>query len=69
VLDGESGFLVPHGDTKAMAAAMSQLANDPALVTRLGVQARGFAETFTWERAAEETHQHLERVRTSYPRG
>ena len=69
VLDGESGFLVPHGDTRAMAAAMLQLANDPALVTTLGVQARGFAETFTWERAAEETHQHLERVRTSYPRG
>ncbi len=69
VLDGETGFLTPHGDTRAMAAAMSQLASDPTLVTRLGVQARGFAETFTWERAAEETHQHLERVRTSYPRG
>src|SRR5207342_549842 len=24
VLDGETGFLVPHGDTKAMAVAMSQ---------------------------------------------
>jgi glycosyltransferase involved in cell wall biosynthesis len=69
VRDGETGFLVPHGDTKAMAAAMSQLAGDAALVTRLGVQARRFAETFTWERAAEETHQHLERVRTAFRRG
>jgi glycosyltransferase involved in cell wall biosynthesis len=69
VRDGETGFLVPHGDTKAMAAAMSQLASDAALVTKLGVQARRFAETFTWERAAEETLQHLERVRTSFPRG
>ena len=69
VRDGETGFLVPHGDTKAMATAMAQLARDAALVTRLGMQARRFAETFTWERAAEETHQHLERVRTSSPRG
>ncbi|MEP6732448.1 MAG: glycosyltransferase family 4 protein [bacterium] len=69
VRDGETGFLVPHGDTKAMAAAMSQLASDATLVARLGVQARHFAETFTWERAAEETHKHLERVRSSFRRG
>ena len=68
VRDGETGFLVPHGDVKAMAAAMSQLARDPALVARLGVQARAFAETFTWERAAEETHEHLEWVRTTHLR-
>ena len=64
VRDAETGFLVPHGDTRAMAAAMSQLAGDVALVGRLGVQARAFAETFTWERAALETERHLEHVRT-----
>ena len=69
VRDGATGFLVPHGDTQAMATAMTQLARDAALVTTLGVQARRFAETFTWERAAEETHRHLERVRSSSPRG
>ena len=69
VSDGETGFLVPHGDIQAMAAAMSQLAHDPALVTRLGIQARGFAETFTWQRAAEETERHLEQVHTSFRRG
>jgi len=67
VRDGETGFLVPHGDTRAMAAAMSQLAHDPALVRKLGAQARLFAETFTWVRAAEETARHLERVRTFRP--
>ncbi len=65
VRDGETGFLVPHGDIKAMAAAMAQLAHDPALVSALGAQARQFAETFTWERAAEETERHLDQVRTS----
>jgi glycosyltransferase involved in cell wall biosynthesis len=62
VRDGETGFLVPHGDVSAMAAAMTRLAADPALVSRLGAQARRFAETFTWERAAEETERHLQGV-------
>lgn len=69
VKDGETGYLVPHGNTRAMATAMSNLAADVGLVTRLGVQARRFAETFTWERAAEETEQHLERVRKTLRRG
>jgi glycosyltransferase involved in cell wall biosynthesis len=62
VRDGETGFLVPHGDINAMADAMTKIAGDQALVDRLGVQARAFAETFTWERAALETERHLERV-------
>ena len=65
VRDAETGFLVPHGEVKAMATAMAQLANDPTLVTTLGVQARQFAETFTWERAAQETERHLEGARAS----
>ena len=65
VRDGETGYLVPHGDTAAMSAAMARLAADPALVARLGAQARRFAETFTWERAADETERHLQQVLTS----
>ena len=62
VRDGQTGFLVPHGDTGAMAAAMTRLANSPALVAHLGAEARVFAESFTWERAADQTEQHLLRV-------
>jgi len=65
VIDGETGYLVPHGDTQAMAAAMRRLTDDIELVGRLGVRARQFAETFTWERAANETAAHLYRVLTS----
>jgi glycosyltransferase involved in cell wall biosynthesis len=65
VRDGETGYLVPHGDTAAMAAAMGRLAADVDQVNRLGLQARRFAGTFTWERAAEETERHLQRVLTS----
>ena len=60
VRDGETGLLVPHGDVPALAAALDRLASDAALVERLGRQARAFAETFTWERAADETVAHLE---------
>jgi glycosyltransferase involved in cell wall biosynthesis len=65
VRNGETGYLVPHGDVRAMAGAMGRLAADRTLVSRLGVQARAFAETFTWERAAEETERHLQQVLTS----
>lgn len=44
VLDGETGFLVPQRDHKAMAAAMLQLANDRALRDRMGQAARHRAE-------------------------
>ncbi len=64
VLDGRTGFLVPHGDVSALAAAFDRIIADPALVTRLGTAGRSFAESFTWESAADHTEAHLlQRVR------
>jgi glycosyltransferase involved in cell wall biosynthesis len=62
VRHGETGFLIPHGDTGGMAAAMDRLAGSIGLVEQLGRHARRFAETFTWERAADETERHLTRL-------
>ena len=62
VLDGETGFLVPGSDVAAYAAAMRGLVESPALVDTLGSNARRFAETFTWDRAARETLHHLEHL-------
>ena len=62
VKHGVTGYLVPHGDTAAMAAYMHQLGNDRAQVEQLGVRARQFAEGFTWEHAARETERHLREV-------
>jgi len=59
VRQGETGYLVPLGDPAALAEKMLLLANDPALVERLGSAARRFAETLNWEHAAELTEQHL----------
>ena len=62
VLDGETGFLVPHGDVAALAGALGRLLRDPALVQSLGERGRRFAETLTWDRAADHTVAHLERA-------
>lgn len=62
VLDGVTGFLVPHGDLDALAARIEQLLADSALRERLGAQARAFAEDFSWEQAANRTEAHLRHV-------
>jgi len=67
IRDGETGFLVPHADAHAMAVALDRLATSRDLVERLGRDARRFSETFTWERAAEQTERHLQRVIEAKP--
>jgi glycosyltransferase involved in cell wall biosynthesis len=62
VIDGETGFLVPPNDPSAMAAAMRGLVESPDLVSSLGASGRRFAEGFSWERAADDTIAHLEKV-------
>src|SRR5205807_6413416 len=55
VRHGETGYLIPHGDWRRMALALLSLANDPALVARLGRGARTFAEGLSWDEAARAT--------------
>ncbi len=62
VLDGETGFLVPHGDVAALAGRLRAILEDESLRRRLGAGARVFAQRFTWDRAADETEAHLQRV-------
>ncbi|HYV97926.1 MAG TPA: glycosyltransferase family 4 protein [Gemmatimonadaceae bacterium] len=60
--EGDAGFLVPHGDVDAFADRLTRLAAAPALVASMGVTARKFSETFTWDRAARMTEAHLRTV-------
>jgi glycosyltransferase involved in cell wall biosynthesis len=59
VVDGVTGFLVPHGDVAALAGRLRSLLEDPTLRDRMGKEGRAFAERFSWERAALETEQFL----------
>ena len=62
VVNGETGYLVPHGNVPALVRALERVVSDPALVASLGATARTFASRFTWESAAEQTEAHLESV-------
>jgi len=62
VVDGETGYLVPHGDLPALVRALNRVISDRGLVETLGAAGRRFAERFTWESAAEQTEAHLQSV-------
>ena len=54
VVDGETGFLVPPGDTEALGDRLARLVSDRHLAARLGANARDLVvEKFTWRACAE----------------
>ena len=64
VADGVEGFIVPVRDPEAMAAAIEQLAKDPALRAQMGHAGRARAlEQFTLSRHVERFVSLLEEVR------
>lgn len=62
VRDGETGYLVPHGNVEAMAQQMRRIASDRTLVETLGRAARQFSLQFTWDAAAQQTADHLREI-------
>ncbi len=62
VQHGVTGYLVPHGDSRALADRMLALAADRSLVDRLGHAARIFAEGLSWDSAARATLAHIEQT-------
>lgn len=62
VVDGRTGYLVPHGDVEAVAGAIEAILTDAGLRDRLGTQARAFAEGYSWDTAADRTEHHLRQI-------
>lgn len=55
VRDGETGFLVPPKDPAALAAALAQVLDDPALAARMSYRADVIAaERYTWDANARD---------------
>jgi glycosyltransferase involved in cell wall biosynthesis len=54
VVDGETGFLVPPGDTEALGDCLARLVADRRLAAQLGANARDLVvQRFTWRACAE----------------
>ncbi len=52
--DGETGFLVPPGDVRALRERLEQILRDPGLGRRIGANARqAVLERFTWVKVAQ----------------
>jgi glycosyltransferase involved in cell wall biosynthesis len=49
----ETAWLVPPGDVRALAEALTMMATNQPLRERLGAAARALSERYTWERRAE----------------
>ena len=63
VVDGQTGFLVPHGDVEALSRRIEELLGDEDQRARLGRGAREFAEGFSWDASARGMERFLrERV-------
>lgn len=54
VLDGKTGTLVRHGDLGALADAIRRIIHSPSTRDRMGKEARGFAERFSWDESARQ---------------
>jgi glycosyltransferase involved in cell wall biosynthesis len=60
VLDGQTGFLVPHGDVRVLSQRIEELLADEEKRTRFGLGARSFAEGFGWDTSARRMERFLQ---------
>lgn len=60
VLDGRTGWRVPHGDVPALVAALTTALQDAPERARRGQAALEFAAGFTWDRTAREMERALQ---------
>ena len=68
VVDGETGFLYPFGDSAACARHALRVLDDGALREKLGAAGRRWADRFTWEAATDATIALLHEARERHLR-
>ena len=60
VVNGRTGFLVPHGDVEILSRRIEELLEDEEKRASLGNGARSFAEGFGWEASARAMERFLQ---------
>ena len=68
VVDGKTGFLVPHGDVQELANRIDEMLSDPLLYRRMRGEAIVWGRRFTWERSVQETLELIGRARAEFGR-
>ena len=63
VLDGETGYLVPHGDVVALANRLAELIQNRGEISRMGARGLVFAEGYSWDASARAILSVLHEVR------
>jgi glycosyltransferase involved in cell wall biosynthesis len=62
VIDGETGSLVPFGDTQALAEEIVSLSRDEARRTAMGNAGRTWAASHTWDASADKFLERLKSI-------
>ncbi len=57
VQDGETGYLVPNGNSQALAEKIALVLSNRALARQLGANGRAFAQNYRWELIASQVDQ------------
>jgi glycosyltransferase involved in cell wall biosynthesis len=60
--EGKTGYTFEVGDTAGLVAGVRQIAADPLRRVQMGIAARAFAETQTWEVLMDEVIEHYDRL-------
>jgi D-inositol-3-phosphate glycosyltransferase len=68
VRDGETGFLVPEGDARAMAECLSCILHDAELRAQLGARGVEVAREYAWTRIADQIEALYGEVMAEHPR-
>jgi glycosyltransferase involved in cell wall biosynthesis len=62
VEEGKTGYTFDVGDVDALVEGVRKIASDPAKRAQMGIDARAFAETQTWDVMMDEVIEHYERL-------
>ncbi|HDD69892.1 MAG TPA: glycosyltransferase, partial [Candidatus Bathyarchaeota archaeon] len=69
ILHGETGFLVPYGKPKKIAAAICKVINDDKLRERLSRKAKEWGERFDWKTTLDKFEKVILQVSAMGKRG